>query len=93
MRSALVRDVAGLLVAVIGMIALTAVLATLAADHDWLRFGLLVAGLLALIVGRAIGRWDPEAAAAQRELRERGRAARMAMPPLPPVPDATRPPS
>ena len=60
-RAGIARDLAGLALAVLGALATIALATLLASRADWLALGLLVGGTLAIGVGVALGRYDPDA--------------------------------
>jgi len=55
------RETAGLAIVAIGLVGLTALTLLLAFGQRWVEAVLLLGGLTALAVGRALARYDPDA--------------------------------
>lgn len=60
------REVCALVLAILGGLAMIALAGLLASRLDWLALGLLVGGTLALGLGIALGRYDPDVPARPR---------------------------
>lgn len=70
----MVREWVALALAALGVGAFAFVLVALGMEGEWGRIVLVGVGLTLCLAARTIGRYDPEEAAARRELRNRARS-------------------